>query len=49
MEVNGENGRSVFSAAIPPKLDQIWKYLARINFKAFITGENHGEPTHPPS
>lgn len=27
----------VFSAGIPPKRVQIWKYLARINFKAFTT------------
>ena len=50
MKMNGDQQRRVFSAGIPPKLVQIWKYVARVNFKAFTTREKkHGEPSPPPS
>ena len=41
MKMNGVQQRkwlALFLAGIPPELVQIWKYLARINFKAFTTG-----------
>ena len=45
--MEAKNGNSVL-AAIPPKPDQILKYLARINFKAFTTeNKRHKDLTHP--
>ena len=45
--MEAKNGNNVL-AAIPPKPDQILKYLARTDFKAFTTeNKRHKDPTHP--
>ena len=47
MGVNGGKKWDSVLAAIPPKPDQILKYLARINFKALTTeNKRHKDPTH---